>query len=124
MDAVARPPQHPLFAEAACPFFSGLGDPVFDCLLLLLPPPADGLGHILLHPVLQGEPAGCGLAKSFVLMDKVSVDRSGFATSIAHLGSSGAPGGPRLGVPSLRSSSDRGMGGLGHKGLLGARLSG
>lgn len=37
MDAVARPPQHPLFAEAACTFFSGLGDPVFDRLLLLLP---------------------------------------------------------------------------------------
>lgn len=59
---------------------------------------------------------------------KVSEDRSGFATSIAYLGSAGAPGGPRLGVPSLRSrsrsSSDRGVGGLGHKGLLGARRSG
>lgn len=116
------------FAEAACTFFSGLGDPVFDGLLLLLPPPAGGLRHILLHPVPQGEPAGCGLAKSFVLIDKVSKDRSGFATSIAHVGSAGAPGGPRLGVPSgrrrSRSGSDRGVGGLGHKGLLGARRSG
>ena len=57
-----------------------------------------------------------------------SEDRSGFAKSTAHLGSAGAPGGPLLGVQRgrrrRRSSSDRGVGGLGHKGFLGVGQSG